>query len=395
MTKYIKDVALDAGLEEELVYSRSSDLELLQRQNPAGHTMDHEGYGMKLRADDQEGVITDEIYLAKNRAEVEKLCNHIANDVDTVAYGVPSNGVLQYLTSIFNFKPIEQLLQTKASRVLTSDWQQGQFGTTNVYVPTTQVMGKSAAYADYSGAGQSSVNFNWVERQAVSLQQTLQYGDMTVARFGQGKIDYVAQLRSAMTNLIALDINKINFRGYAGMRIFGLLNDPSLRTVLVAPASAANPSSGQWFYKTYLEIADDIQSMFQDIITVAGGNADFSTVPCKLGVPPAVYTFLTKQNELGTQTIAGYLKIVYPNMDVVQVQDYQGTGTPVGSDVPNYAQLIYDNLAGQTVAYNVFSSLYNSHGVVRQTSSYEEKVSYTISGAFIAAPIGVSTMSGI
>jgi hypothetical protein len=77
------------------------------------------------------------------------------------------------------------------------------------------------------------------------------------------------------------------------------------------------------------------------------------------------------------------------------VPQYQGTGSPIGSVVPNVAQLIFDEIAGQRVAYNVFSSLYNSHGVVRMLSSYEEKISYTISGAFPALPIGIASITGI
>jgi len=396
MRQDIKNIALDSGLDESHVNGRLDDLELLQRTNlnpNGGGTTEHEGYGMSLRHPNQEGCVTDQIYLAKDKNELKAICDQIAQD-DTVAYGIPSNGVLEYLTSVFNFKPIEQLLQTTASRVMTTDWQQGAFGTTDVYVPTVQYMGNTAVYSDQSPAGASSVNYNWVQRQAVSLQKTLEYGDLATARFGMGKIDYVAGLRKAATSLIALDINRINFKGYAGMRIFGLLNDPSLRTVLVSPASAANPSSSQWFYKTYAEICTDIQSLYSDITSVAGGNADYK-MPATLGIPPCVYTFLVNQNALGTQIVQGYLNIAFPGLKVVQVQDYQGTGTPIGASVPNYCQLVLDDLNGDNVAVNVFSSLYYSHGVVRLLSSYAEKISYTVSGSLIKDPIGVSTMSGI
>ncbi len=393
MTSRIQNIGLDSDLPSEQVDSRMADLELLQRTN-LGKTTEHDGYGMKLRADDQQFTITDEIYLAKDRSEIQTLCDKIAADADITVYNSTSNGVLEYVTSIFNYNPIVQLLQTTASRELTHDWQQGTFGTTNIFIPQIAHTGKAALYSDQGGSGQTGVNYTWLERQCVALQQNLIYGDMTVARFGMGKINYVADLRTSLTTTINQDINHINFRGYAGMRIFGLLNDPDLRTVLVAPASAANPSSSQWIYKTYLEICSDVQAMYADILGAAQGNADYK-VKATLGVPPSTYVYLTTQNALGNMLVSDFLTKAYPGLVITQVQDYAGTGNPIGSSVPNHCQLIFDTLANQPVAYNIFSQLYNSHGVVRLASAYEEKVSYTVSGALIAQPIGVSTMTGI
>lgn len=395
MSILLQQLAMDAGLSDNELIGRSYDAQNLAKVCLQDKSLsDHDGYGVNLRAADQR--YSDEIFIAKNdmeyRAALHSLHNQIAGDA--AVYSPPSNGVLEYYTTVFNNKLIKQILKTTPLRQLTDDWQQGQFGTTDLNVPTISYAGNSQVYADDSGQGGSSINVAWVPRQAVTLQRTLKYGDLTQAQFGMAKIDYVGQMREGLAALTNLDINNIGFRGFDGMNIYGLLNDPSLNAAIVAPASVANPASSLWFYKTYDEIINDIRSMFNSIIQIAGGNADY-TSPCKLGLPPACYTALTKQNALGTQTVEGYCKSVFPGMEIIQVPNYQGTGSPVGSVIPNKAQLIMKELAGQPVAYNVFSQLYNSHGVVRLISSYAEKISYTISGAFVALPIGIATITGI
>lgn len=390
-----EQIAFDAKLSKEEFNGREADLDTLTRCNPNERvTSVDEAYGIKLRADDQ--IFSDSVFIVKSKQEMKLACDSIRSQLahDATVFGAPSNGVLEYYTTVFNNKLIKQVLKSTPSREMTKDWQMGAFGTTDINVPTLSFAGQAQIYADSSGQGQSSVNYNWINRQAVTLQRTLEYGDLTQARFGMAKIDYVGNMREGVTNLINLNINDINFRGFEGMDIYGLLNDPSLYPFIVAPASSANPASSQWIYKNYLEICDDVRSLFDNIIGRAGGQADYIQ-ECVLGLAPAVYTYITKQNALGTQSVREYLEATFTGMKIIQVPNYQGTGTPTGSVLPNVAQLIFDQINGQDVAYNLFSSLYNSHGVIRMLSSYEEKVSYTISGSFIGIPVGVASITGI
>jgi Uncharacterized protein conserved in bacteria (DUF2184) len=314
---------------------------------------------------------------------------------DTVQFAAPSNGTIPYFTTIWTNKLIKQLLQVTASRKLTHEFQQGQWATTNIKLPTLAYLGQSAPYADFGGAGNTSVNTNWVDRETVRLQRTITYGDLAVAQMSMGKIDYVAALREALANLVALDQDEINFFGYSGINVFGMLNDPNLNATIPAPASAANPSSGQWIYKTFTEIIFDINTMVNAIVARAGGNADSYNDKFYLALPPAVVTYLNDPNSFGVNSVKAYIQNTYPNMEIVQAQFLQGSGSPIGASNPNYALMIWEKLGGQECVLNAFSSLWNSHGVVREISYFNEKISYTVSGSIVTMPAGVQIMSGI
>lgn len=381
----LQQIAYDAAIED--LDERLASYAQLSHSNPI-RSYDHEGFGLKLTPSG------NQVLIAKDTNESKRLAQgFMAND--SAVFSPISNGVLEYFTTVFNNKLIKQILQTTPSTLMTESWQQGMFGTTDVFVPTISYAGGSKQYDDLSGAGESSVNIAWVPRQTVTLQRTIAYGDLTQAQMAMAKIPYVEQMREGLASLTNLDINAINFKGFAGLNVFGLLNDPSLNPTIVSPDSIGTPSSSLWYYKTYDEIIHDIQSMFNSIIQISGGQASYDDVECILGLPPACMVSLTKQNSLGTMTVRGYLDQVFPKMKIVQVQNYQGTGSPIGSSTPNYAQLIFKQLNGQDVAYNVFSTLWNSHGVVRLISSYAEKISYVVSGSFLALPLGVATISGI
>lgn len=381
-----KHILMDSiGLSEGAAQTHNTDMELLGRCNPY-KSFEGEGFGVCLARDAEFNNLNQKVFVANDRQQAKMA-------LDSAEFSIPSNGVPSYLTTIWNQKPIKQILKTTPLRALTKDWQQGEFGTTDIKIPTVSFAGQDEIYTDLGGDGDSSVNYNWVPRQTITLQRTLKYGDMTQAQMALAKIEYVANLREGVASLINININNIGFLGYAGVQVYGLLNDPSLNATIAAPNGVSG--SALWSKKTYNELYADVQSMFASI--QAGGNGNIEvTAKCTLGVAPAVYTYLVNTiNALGTNTLFEMLQKAFPQMTIVQVPNYQGTGDPIGSTLPNKAQLIFDEVNGQPVAYNIFSNLYNSHGVVRLLSSFAEKVSYTVSGAFIALPFAVATISGI
>ena len=207
------------------------------------------------------------------------------------------------------------------------------------------------------------------------------------AIMGMAKVDYVGWLREYIATLITLDQNNIGFNGYSGMQCFGLLNDPSLNPEL-------SPSNGQWMVSgTYGSVCTDIITAVQSVQTLGAGqvNTDDEFI---IGLPPVVFGALLFQNSFGLN-VRSYIESVYPKCRFIQVQNYTGTGTPLGSDLPNYMQVIFKTIGGQETALGVFSTLYNSHGVVRELSSYNEKVSYVVAGSILTMPVGIATLSGI
>jgi hypothetical protein len=393
--KKLNEILCDANIADS--GKKVAFAQMLQQTNPT-RSYTGEGYGIKLCNNGHQSNALphlDSPFIADSMAEAKQFA--MALDADTVGFDITSSGAPQALTSIFTSMMIRQLLQTTPFSKITQSFQNGSFGVTNTFIPSMSARGVSNIYGDRSVSGATNVNVNWMSRDVVYLQRSLSYADLEIAQMSLAKVDIVNGIRSFNSELIAIDINNIGFSGYAGMRVFGLLNDPSLNPTLISPASVAVPASSQWIYKTYLEISADIQALYAQIIANAGGQADYTT-PAYLVVAPAVYVYLTKQNALGTQSVMEYIKSTFSGLEVVQAQNVQGTaapGQPIGSATPNYAMLLFKELGGQPVALNSFVTPYYSHGVIRLEDYYAEKISFAVSGAFVTRALGISLMSGV
>lgn len=386
LSMHAQDVARATG--KNLIDGTMSEYQYLRgRENKV--------YGMGVV-----GMRDSDIIIAQDHAEANHFAALYAKqmgfDSDTYGYNLPSSGVPSWFTTIWTNKIIKLLFQSTPFFEMTHEFQQGMFGTSNIKIPTSAFTKNAAMYTDHSGVGAAGININWVDRQTVTLQQVLTYGDLSLARFGMAKIDYLANLREAVASSINLDINQIGFNGFAGLRTFGLLNDPGLNPQVTFPAAASNPASSMWIYKTGLEIIYDVQLLINSIVSIALGRANPETDEFYLGVPPALYGFLLQPaSSLVPCSVITYLKETYKGIKIIQVQNYQGTGNPIGSVTPNYIQVVFSKLNNTEVALNAFCSPYQSHGVVRELSSFNEKISYTIAGAIVTLPAGIATGSGV
>jgi len=375
----LRQLALDAGIIEQDVDEQARLLELYQKTNEV-KSFDGSGYGIRFRAEDQKS--TDQVFLADNRQQLYAMAYAVqqaAND----SFDVPSNGVLPWMTSVYTNKIIEQMFQTRPIWKISTDFQQGAWGITKIFVPIVSYAGNAQLYSDFGTGGGNSVNVNYLERDSVILERMLSYGDLANAQMSMGKIDYVARLREGLATQIDLDINNIAFNGFAGREIYGLLNDPSLNATIPFPATAANPASSNWMYASYAEICANVRALYSQCIANAGGNLNFED-KAYLTVPPAVYTYLTDQNALGTQSVMQYLKGTFTGLEIVQSPNNVGASALT-------VQLIFDKVGGQDVLLNTFTSLYNSHGAIRKESAYVEKISYQVSGSIVAMAMGVAT----
>jgi hypothetical protein len=281
---------------------------------------------------------------------------------------------------------------------VSHSFQQGTFGITNIKIPTISFSNNYSLYADYSAQGDANINVNWVDRQVVNFERTLLYGDLAIAQMSMGKVDYIGRLREGTMRQIKLHQDALGFFGYsANMNIYGLLNDPSLYATITAGQKAGAPSgstSTLWEYGTFFEIIADIISLRQAITSRAGGQDD-DDASCFLLLPPAVWQYLLTTSPLGNITVKDWLEKNYKNMRLIKAPLLQGTGTPIGSSTPNQCVLIFETIDGQECLLNSFVTLYNSHGVVRQASSYQEKISYSLGGAIVSNGIGIQIMTGI
>ncbi len=334
--------------------------------------------------------LTDDIIIAPNANAANSMLSAYMNDD---AYSVTSQGTPNFLTTIWTNKMFEVVNRATVFEKVSHSFQQGTFGATDIKIPTLSFDGNYSLYADQGAQGNAGINTNWVDRQVVDFERTLVYGDKAIAQMAMGKIDYVGKLREGVLRQIKLHADAVGFFGYsANMRIYGLMNDPSLRATI----SAATGAGGSTLFsgKTAFEIQSDIIAIRQAVTNVAGGQDDDDT-KCYLLLPPSAWQYLNTSFPIGGFTVLDWLNRQYPSMELIKAPLLQGTGTPIGSVAPSYAVLIFDNLQGQECLLNAFVTLYNSHGVVRQTSSFEEKISYSLAGGVVSNAIGVQIMRGI
>lgn len=347
--------------------------------------------GMGIYDDGFYGDISNNIIIAENVQHAKQIYDD--------AYSITSQGVPTFLTTIWTNKFFTAITRKTVFNEVSHPFQQGAWGIlSNIKVPTLSHAGNYALYSDFGMQGNSSINLNYVDRQVVSFERSIIYGDMAIARMSVAKIDYMAKLREGVATQIKLHADAIGFFGYsANMKIYGLLNDPSLNQSINASAKAgagSNIPNTLWQYATYFEIIADIISLRQEITSRAGGQDDDDAL-CYLLLPPSVWQYLNTPNPLGTNTVRKWINNEYPNMKIIKAPLLQGTGTPIGSTTPNLGVLIFDKLAGQECLQEAYVTLYQSHGVKRENSSYSEKISYTLGGAIITNAIGIQIMQGI
>ena len=340
----------------------------------------------------QEVVISNSSAMDGKLKNIAQSLEKMAMD-DTAVYNAPNGNLPAYFTTIYSNKFIYNVQKAMRLTDVTEDWQIGMWGLTDVKIPTEAPNGQPKVYADASPAGNSSVNYNWVPREFIYSQQMVTVGDMELARYGMAKIDIIDRKRVAAAISMAQLRNDMGFVGVEGMQIYGLLNDPSLPAVLSNP----NGVSGfpQFSKKTYEECVATFMLYVKDLATRGGGHFD-QTQKMTWIIPPSVQEALSgKQTTLG-YTFQMFLKENFPNLTIVISSNYETalTGRAV-SGANTYAQLILDEVQGQRVAYNLFNTLYFSHGMVRQASQVEEKISNGLGGAFIAQAMGISTLSAV
>lgn len=345
--------------------------------------------------DGYSGAFHDSVIIAENREQL----NAITRRFDDDAFSIPSSGNMSYFTTVFTTKFIEAITRKTVFDKISSNFQQGIFGTTNIKIPALSSQGNYALYSDYGSQGNTGMNLNWVDRQIVDFERTLNYGDKAVAQMGAAKIDYINRLRTSLMDGIRLHQDAIGFYGYNNnMQIHGLLNDPSLNPTINAGIKAGGQTGATtlWAYGTFDEIVSDVRRLVTTIISRAGGNVDTET-PMSLLLAPAVYGYIT-QISAYSKSVVEQLKALFPNMEIIQAPLLQGTSSgslPIGSGTPNQAVLIVNKIKGENTILNSFVTLYNSHGVIRSASSNSEKISYSLGGAVIVMPIGVQIMTGV
>jgi hypothetical protein len=247
--------------------------------------------------------------------------------------------------------------------------------------PTAESLGETASYGDFSNAGQARVNYNFEQRQNYLFQSFILYGERENEMYGLARINHVSELQASNALQLMEYLNIVYFYGVAGLRNYGLLNDPNLYPSLTPTYSWLTSTSA-----TANTIYQDIVRLYIQLQGQANGTvkADSAMV---LAMSPQQALTLTYITQYNTNSVAALLKQNFPNLRIETAVQY---ATASGQLV----QLFAESLQGVKTLEACFSSKMRAHMMVNDVSSWKQKRSSGGWGTVIKRPFLVASMLG-
>lgn len=298
---------------------------------------------------------------------------------------VSNSGIPAFLSTFIDPKLIEVLVSPmKAAEVVGGEVKKGDWTTKTAMFSVVESTGETSAYGDYSENGSSNANVNWPQRQSFHYQTMTQWGEMELETAGLARIDWANRQNIASILTLNKFQNLSYFFGVAGLQNYGLLNDPALSAAIV-PVTKVGGGTG-WAVATAQEINTDIQKLYKQLQTQAGGLVDLNT-KMTLVMSPISEVYLTKTTDFNVN-VQDILKKNFPGLTVKTAPEYS---TASGELV----QLIVDSVEGQRTADTAFTEKLRAHPIIVQSSSFKQKKSQGTWGTIIYRPAFIAQMLGV
>lgn len=309
----------------------------------------------------------------------------IAHDAQPSLITVSNAGIPAFLSTFIDPKLIEILVSPmKAAEVVGSEVKKGDWTSETAMFSAIESTGETSSYGDYSENGVAGINSNFPQRQSYHYQVMTQWGEKELERAGLAKIDFANRLNIASILTLNKFQNKTYFFGVAGLQNYGLLNDPNLSAAIVPTTKTATETS--WANATAVEINADIQKLYKQLQTQAGGLIELDT-PMTLAMSPISEVYLTNTT-IYNVNVSDILKKNFPNLKIVTAPEYS---TASGELV----QLMVDTYEGQRTADCAFTEKMRAHPIVVQSSSFKQKKSQGTWGTIIYRPLFIAQMLGV
>lgn len=310
----------------------------------------------------------------------------------------PNTGIPSVLTTFVDPRVFEVLFAPMSATELAPERKVGDWTDDTAIFPVVEHMFEVAAYGDYVNNGRAGVNTNFPTRQSHLFQIIKEYGDLAMEKSAKANINLPAQIDIAAAAGLNRFANTCHFNGVAGLANYGLLSDPFLPASLTPGVKAAG-NGNVWIYNNSInatanEMFADIQAIVIRAISLSGGLVNNKSA-MKLGMAPQLEGALVTTNAFGI-SVEDLIRKNYPNLEVVTAVQYGAlsASNPDGLAGGNMLQLIVDEIEGQQTAECIFNEKMRNHGLVRQTSSVQQKVTGGVFGAVIHMPFGVISMIG-
>jgi hypothetical protein len=308
-----------------------------------------------------------------------------ACDAQPTLVTTSNSGIPAFLSTFVDPKLIEVLVSPMRAAEITGDEaKKGDWTSTTAMFSMIESTGQTSAYGDYSESGNAGVNSNFPQRQSFHYQVMTQWGERELEMAGLARIDWANRMNIASVLTLNKYQNKTYLFGVAGLQNYGLLNDPNLVAAISPTTKAATGTS--WSVATALEILADVQKLFKQLQTQAGGTVDLNT-RMTLAMSPISEVYLTNTTQYNVN-VQDILKKNFPNMTVKTAPEY----TTASGEL---LQLIADEVEGQRTASCAFTEKLRAHPIVVGSSNFKQKKSQGTWGTVIFRPAMIAQMLAI
>lgn len=291
---------------------------------------------------------------------------------------VTNGGIPAFLTTWVDPKVIETLVARMAASQILGETKKGDWTTTTAMFVTIEPTGQVATYNDWSANGSSGANVNYPQRESYHFQTWTEWGDKELANAGAGYVDWAAEVDKASALTIAKFFNKSYLYGIAGLRNYGLTNDPAL----IAPVAA----TVDYASATPEDIANDFVRQMGRLITQSNGVIDGSE-PLVWASAPSAINDIRRTNSYGLSA-EKKIRESYPNIEFVAVPEFD---TASG----RLAQMWAREIDGQPSGEVAFTEKMRAHAVERYSTNTRQKKSAGTFGAVIYRPFACTQTLGV
>lgn len=314
----------------------------------------------------------------------------LAMDAQPTAITVSNAGIPAFLQNYMDPKVIEVLTTPNKAAEILGEAKKGDWVTRTTTFTMIESTGQTSSYGDWNNNGAVNANVQFPERQSYHYQTITQWGEKQLAEAGLAQIDWASRLNIASAIVLDKFQNQSYFFGIAGLRNFGLLNDPSLS----APITPATKTAGgtSWTQATPNEIFADIQALYAKLVLQSGGNITRDS-KLVLATTPERAVYLANKNIYGLSVYdmlkgTSQASGTFPAIRFVEAVQYSVTGG-------NMVQLFAEEVDGQETGYCAFTEKMRAHPIIPERSAFSQKKSQGTWGAVIFLPFAVASMLGI
>lgn len=256
-----------------------------------------------------------------------------------------------------------------------------------------ELTGDAIPYGDYTNVPFDSWNVNFDRRTIVRFEQGLRVGRLETMRAARINVDNAGMKRQSAALQLEIERNRVGFYGFnSGANLtYGFLNDPNLPAYITFPDGASGDP--EWSTKTFLEITNDLRSMFVALRTQSQDQIDPTRTPITLALATAVVDYLTVTSDFNI-SVRDWLKDNYPTTRIVSAPELNGANG--GANVAYlYAEEVNDMSTDdrRTFMQNV-PTKFMTLGVGQMPKYYEEDYTNATAGVTCKRPWAVVRRSG-